>query len=116
MEIRDANDLLRPGYLDMESGYTRLSDGQLHVAAWTTMPGCTGAMVEWWFGYLETTEQYKWCLGFALVLRIQATPFEEESLFEGRILSVPEPRGSTLLLAGLISVAGTPRLLTRRCS
>ncbi len=60
MEIREANDLLKPGYLDLESGYTRLSDGQLHVAAWTTMPRCKGAMVEWWFGYLETTEQYKW--------------------------------------------------------
>lgn len=60
MELRDANDLLKPGYLDLESGYLRLPDGQLHVAAWTTMAGCSGAMVEWWFGYLETTEQYKW--------------------------------------------------------
>jgi hypothetical protein len=60
MEIRDADELLKPGYLDLESGYVRLADGQLHVAAWTTMPGCTGRMVEWWFGYLETTEQYRW--------------------------------------------------------
>ncbi len=60
MQIEDANELLRPGHLALESGYTRLADGQLHVAAWTTMPGCTGRMVEWWFGYLETTEQYKW--------------------------------------------------------
>ena len=60
MRLQDANDLLRPGHLALESGYTRLPDGQLHVAAWTTMPGCSGAMVEWWFGYLETTEQYKW--------------------------------------------------------
>jgi hypothetical protein len=60
MELRDANDLLEPGYLQLESGYERLSDGQLHVASWTTMPGCEGRMVEWWFGYLETTEQYKW--------------------------------------------------------
>jgi hypothetical protein len=60
MELKDANDLLRPGYLDLEAGYLRLPDGQLHVAAWTTMFGCAGDMVEWWFGYLETTEQYKW--------------------------------------------------------
>ncbi|MFP6600829.1 MAG: hypothetical protein VB852_10420 [Deltaproteobacteria bacterium] len=59
MELKDANQLLNPGYLDLETGYTRLSDGQLHVAAWTTMFGCKGSMVEWWFGYLETTEQYK---------------------------------------------------------
>jgi hypothetical protein len=60
VELRDANDLLEPGYLHLESGYTRLPDGQLHVAAWTTLLGCSGAMVEWWFGFLETTEQYKW--------------------------------------------------------
>ncbi len=51
--------MCKPGYLDLESGYSRLPDGLLHVAAWTTMPGCKGAMVEWWFGFLETTEQHK---------------------------------------------------------
>ena len=60
MNLDDANQLLEPGYLELESGYRRLDDGQLHVAAWTTMPRCQGKMVEWWFGYLETTEQYKW--------------------------------------------------------
>ena len=60
MDLADANDLLKPGYLDREAGWVRLPDGQLHVAAWTTMPGCSGAMVDWWFGFLETTEQYKW--------------------------------------------------------
>lgn len=60
MELRDANDLLKPGYLALESGHTRLADGQLHVAAWTSMAGCKGHMVEWWFGYLETSEQYRW--------------------------------------------------------
>lgn len=60
MELSQADALLEPGTLDLESGYRRLPDGQLHVAAWTTMFGCSGRMVEWWFGYLETTEQYKW--------------------------------------------------------
>jgi hypothetical protein len=60
MELRDANELLDPGYTRLESGYVRLDDGQLHVAAWTTLFGCKGEMVEWWFGFLETTEQYKW--------------------------------------------------------
>jgi len=60
MELTDADALLEPGYLDLEAGYQRLPDGQLHVAAWTTMFGCAGHMVEWWFGFLETTEQYKW--------------------------------------------------------
>ncbi len=60
MQLAEADRLLEPGYLDLESGWLRLEDGQLHVAAWTTMFGCKGRMVEWWFGYLENTEQYKW--------------------------------------------------------
>jgi hypothetical protein len=60
MNLADANRLLDPGYTTLESGWVRLDDGQLHVAAWTIMPGCTGRMVDWWFGWLRTTEQYKW--------------------------------------------------------
>ena len=60
MRLADANQLLEPGYTALESGYCRLDDGQLHVAAWTTMFGCAGRMVDWWFGFLETTEQYTW--------------------------------------------------------
>jgi hypothetical protein len=60
MNLADASRLLDPGYTDLESGYRRLDDGQLHVAAWTTMFGCKGRMVEWWFGFLRNTEQYKW--------------------------------------------------------
>ena len=60
MRLDQADQLLEPGYLPFESGYLRLDDGQIHVAAQTTMPGCKGAMIDWWFGFLETTEQYKW--------------------------------------------------------
>lgn len=60
MRLSDAHRLLDPGYTAVESGCVRLPDGQLHVAAWTTMMGCSGNMVEWWFGYLRTPEQYRW--------------------------------------------------------
>ena len=60
MQLSEANQLLEPGYLPLESGYLRLEDGQLHVAALTTMVGCKGRMIDWWFGFLRTTEQYKW--------------------------------------------------------
>ena len=60
MRLDEANQLLDPGHLPFESGYLRQGDGQLHVAAHTAMVGCKGRMIEWWFGYLETTEQYKW--------------------------------------------------------
>ncbi len=59
MKLDDANLLLEPGYQDMESGWIRLPDGQLHVAGRTSMPGCTSQMLDWWFGYIRTTEQYK---------------------------------------------------------
>jgi hypothetical protein len=59
MLLEQANDLLEPGYLPLETGYQRLEDGTLLVAALTQMPGCKGYMVDWWFGYHETTEQYK---------------------------------------------------------
>ena len=59
MRLEQANDLLRPGYLPLETGYQRLEDGTLLVAGLTMMPGCKGYMVDWWFGYLETTEHYK---------------------------------------------------------
>jgi hypothetical protein len=60
MRLDQANDLLEPDGLPFEAGYLRLEDGQLHVAARTTLLACTADMVDWWFGYLETTEQYKW--------------------------------------------------------
>jgi transposase-like protein len=52
--------LLKPGYMPMESGYYRLPNGQMYVAALTPMPGCKGQWVDWWFGtYLKNTETFK---------------------------------------------------------
>lgn len=59
MEFEQANDLLKPGYLPIESGYMELSDGKRLVAALTRMPGCRAKMVNWWFGWLGGTDQYK---------------------------------------------------------
>ncbi len=52
MEFEEANDLLKPGYLPIESGYRNSSDGKRLVAALTRMPGCRAKMVDWWFGWL----------------------------------------------------------------
>ncbi len=58
--VDEANQLLEPGYLPLESGYTRLRNGQIFVAALTKMPGVTSEMIDWWFGwhYMES-ERYK---------------------------------------------------------
>lgn len=56
----DAPRLLDPAPLDLEMGVQRQASGQLHVAARTDMPGCTGAMFEWWFRFAPDTRQYAW--------------------------------------------------------
>ena len=59
MLFEEANQLLETGYMPLETGYYLLSNGQMHVAVLTRMPGCKGKMVDWWFGYLDGTEKYK---------------------------------------------------------
>lgn len=59
MEFERANDLLSPGYLPFESGYTELGDGRRLVAALTRMPGCRAKMVDWWFSWLGGIEWYR---------------------------------------------------------
>lgn len=59
MFIEEANQLLEPGYMPVETGYQRLPNGHMHVRVLTRMPRCKGKMVDWWFGYLDGTEKYK---------------------------------------------------------
>jgi hypothetical protein len=47
--FEEVNQLLEPGYLPIETGYYRLSNGHIHVAVLTRMPGSKGEMVDWWF-------------------------------------------------------------------
>jgi hypothetical protein len=60
MRLDQANTLLDHLYTPFESGWQRLPNGVIHVAARTHMIGCTGAMVNWWFGFIHNTEQYLW--------------------------------------------------------
>ena len=60
MRLSEANRLLDVSCLPFESGWTRLEDGVIHVAARTHMIGCTAAMVDWWIGFVHTTEHYRW--------------------------------------------------------
>ncbi len=53
----DCRRLQEPGNLAMESGFTRLPSGELFVAVNTPMPGASGAMVDWWFGWHSNESQ-----------------------------------------------------------
>ena len=55
-----ADEMSRPGYLPLETGYTQNVDGHLIVAVLTDMPGVTGEMWDWWFGWHSTqSSRYK---------------------------------------------------------
>jgi hypothetical protein len=60
MDLSQAAALLEPEPLALETGYERLPDGVLHVAARTDMHGCTGEMFEWWFRWRCDTQKYIW--------------------------------------------------------
>jgi hypothetical protein len=60
--VSEANQLLKPGYLSLENGFTRLDNGQVFVAILTKMPGVSGKMIDWWFGwhYMESQRYKLW--------------------------------------------------------
>lgn len=45
------NDLLQPGYLEVETGYCVLPNGAGYVAVNNVFPGCTIEMMKWWFAW-----------------------------------------------------------------
>jgi hypothetical protein len=57
-----ADHMLKPGYRHLETGYTTNEDGQVVVAVLTDMPGVTGEMWDWWFGWhsVETSRYKLW--------------------------------------------------------
>ena len=59
LRLKDARTLLESDYLAVEAGHGLTSDNMYHVAAVTYMPGCTAEMIDWWFGFIETTDMYK---------------------------------------------------------
>lgn len=53
-------EMSRSGYGEVETGYTKLPDGQLWVACLTDMPGVRPEMWDWWFGWHSTqSARYK---------------------------------------------------------
>jgi hypothetical protein len=59
LRLADAKLLLQHDYLPLESGHGLTDDNMHHIAASTYMPNVSAAMIDWWFGWIHTTEQYK---------------------------------------------------------
>ena len=55
--VQESAQLLQAGYLPLESGYTRLASGEVFVAVKTPMPGVSGEMIDWWFGWHSNESQ-----------------------------------------------------------
>jgi len=51
LPIEKMNDLLNPGYMEVETGYCVMPDGSGYVAVHTKMPGVTVEMLHWWFAW-----------------------------------------------------------------
>ncbi len=49
LPIENINDLLDPGYHDVEAGWCALPQGGLYIANHLKMPGVTVEMINWWF-------------------------------------------------------------------
>jgi hypothetical protein len=60
MDLNEADRLLDPAPMMIETGVERCPSGALHVAARTDMLGCTGSMFEWWFQSAPDTGRYAW--------------------------------------------------------
>ncbi len=58
-ELSNADELLSPGPLHLETGMVRLPSGPLNVATRVEMPNCKGRMLEWWFTYFHSDEQFR---------------------------------------------------------
>ena len=51
LPIERINDLLNPGYFEVEAGWCVLPNGAGYVANHTSMPGVTVDMINWWFAW-----------------------------------------------------------------
>lgn len=63
LSIDQRDELMKPGYLPTETGYTVMPDGSGFAATLVKMPGVTPAMLDWWFNWhpLEGLRYAMWC-------------------------------------------------------
>jgi hypothetical protein len=52
------NDLLNPGYMEVETGWCNLPNGAGYICVNNKMPGVTVAMLDWWFAWHPLADLY----------------------------------------------------------
>ena len=58
--VERLNDLLNPGYLEVERGWCVMPDGTGFIANHIPMPGVTAEMIDWWFAWFALEDlRYK---------------------------------------------------------
>ncbi len=93
--IEHAADLLAPGHLPVETGYTRGPGGAAHVAVRSEMPGVSPAMWDWWFAWHGSEDQrYRLWHPRAHVAVAWADGREDLEHYVGRVSQVVEYVGS----------------------
>ena len=48
------------GYLELENGFIRASDGSYYIACIADLGICTGEMFEWWLMFCDSSEKFRW--------------------------------------------------------
>lgn len=63
LPIAQRSELMSPGYLPVETGYTVMPDGSGLACTLVKMPGVTPEMLDWWFNWhpLEGLRYAIWC-------------------------------------------------------
>lgn len=60
LPIQRMNELLDPGYVEVETGYCTMPDGSGYMALLMPMPGVSADMVRWWMGWFTLDDlRYK---------------------------------------------------------
>jgi hypothetical protein len=94
LKFEEINELLEPGYLEVENGYCLNPDGTGFVAVKTDFPGATGDMVRWWFWWHAFKNvRYKiWCPGshFAISVHDMDRMLDPTLSYEERYLNNPQ--------------------------
>lgn len=95
LPFSEIGEMLEPGYLALENGYTRFEDGSGYVAVNIQFPKSTGAMIDWWFDWVGyDVMRYKiWYPGLHAISLFEE--YEEPETYSISKYVLEHPEGKT---------------------